>query len=61
MFNHVYREVNKCVDFLAKLGASLDVDFNVFSSPPMDLFNLGEAHARGLFCNRMCPALAFAV
>lgn len=60
-FNHVYREVNKCADFLAKLGASLDVDFNVFSCPPVDLFNLWEAHARGLFCNRMCPAPAFAV
>ena len=60
-FNHVYREMNKCADFLAKLGASLDVDFNVFSCPPVDLFNLWEAHAHGLFCNRMCPAPAFVV
>lgn len=60
-FNHVYREANKRADFLAKLGASLDVDFNVFSSPPMDLLDLWEADARGLFCNRLCPAPSFAV
>nr|XP_023881759.1 uncharacterized protein LOC111994132 [Quercus suber] len=60
-FNHVYREVNKCADFLAKLGASLEVDFNVFSSPPVDLLSLWEADARGLYCNRLCPAPAFAV
>ena len=44
-FNHVYREANKCADFPAKLGVSLDADFNVFSSPPVDLVNLWEADA----------------
>ena len=60
-FNHVYREMNKCADFLAKLGASLDVDFNVFSSLPEDLFSLWEANAHGLLYNKMCLAPAFAV
>ncbi|KAL0014093.1 hypothetical protein SO802_001162 [Lithocarpus litseifolius] len=58
-FNHVYREANKCADFLAKLGASLDIDFNVFSSPPVDLLNLWEADALGLSCNRLCSAPSF--
>ena len=33
---HIFREANRCTDFLAKLGASCEDDFIVFSSPPVD-------------------------
>ena len=33
---HIYREANRCADCLAKLGASCEDDFIVFSSPPVD-------------------------
>lgn len=51
----VYREVNRCVDFLAKLGTSRESDFVVFSSPPVDLIHILEADACGLAVNRLCP------
>lgn len=38
-FRHIYREVNKCTDFLAKLGTLIESDFMVFSSPLVDLSN----------------------
>lgn len=51
-FNHVYKEANKCADF--------PLDFTVFSSPLVDLFNIWEADSRGLCCNRLCPDPSFA-
>ncbi|KAK9994127.1 hypothetical protein SO802_023830 [Lithocarpus litseifolius] len=54
-FRHVYREVNRCADHLAKLGCSMDVDFAVFSSPPVDIISFVEADWRGLYVNRLCP------
>jgi len=54
-FMHVYREANRVADHLAKLGSSMESDFVVFSSPPVDIVSVVEADCRGLFVNRMCP------
>lgn len=37
---HTLREGNQCADFLAKLGASSDVDLLIHDSPPDGLLNL---------------------
>ena len=54
-FRHVYREVNRCADCMAKLGTSMGADFTVFSSPPVDVIPFFEADSHGLFVNRLCP------
>ena len=58
---HIFREANRCADFLAKLGASCEDDFIVFSSPPVDLLCVLEADARGQFVSRLCFDVLFAV
>lgn len=60
-FRHVYSKANKCADYLAKLGSSMDVDFAVFSSPPEDTLSIFEADCRGLYVNRLCPEPVFAL
>lgn len=60
-YRHVYREVNRCADHLAKRGSSLDVDFVVFSNPLVDILSLVEADCRGLYVNRLCPEVVFSV
>jgi len=37
---HSLREGNQCADFMAKLGASNDVELSIHSSPPEDLLPL---------------------
>ena len=38
---HVFREANKCADFLARKGYSMREDFVIFYAPPSaDLVNL---------------------
>ena len=58
---HIYREPNRCADFLAKVGTSIEDDFIVFHSPPVDLLSILEADANGLHVNKLCPAPSFAV
>ena len=54
-FRHIYREANRSADYLAKLGTSIEGDFIVFHSPPVDLVSILEADASGLHVNRLCP------
>ena len=54
-FRHIYREANRCADFLARIGTLLESDFIVFSSLLMDLVSILEADASGLHVNRLCP------
>ena len=49
-FRHIYREANRCADFLARFGSLLENDFIVFTSPPVDLFFFLEADANGTGC-----------
>ena len=58
---HIFREANRCADFLAKLGTSCEDDFIVFSSPPVDLLSVLEADARGQFVSRLCSDVVCAV
>ena len=59
---HVYREANRCVDFLAKLGTTLENDFSFsfFSSPLVDVLTILEADVCGLSVNRLCPDILVA-
>ena len=54
---HVYREANRCADFLSKLGTGLENDFAIFSSPPMDLLAILEDDVCGFSINRLCPVV----
>lgn len=58
---HIYREANRCADYLAKVGTSIKGDFIVFHSPPVDLLSILEADASWLYVNRLCPIPIFAV
>jgi len=49
---HTLREGNQCVDYLAKLGASSDVEIYTHSSPPVDLLPLLRIDASGIFFTR---------
>ena len=50
----IYREANRCADFLARIGILLENDFISFSNPPVDLVSILEADANGLYVNRFC-------
>ena len=52
-FRHIYREANRCADYLAKVGTSIEGDFIVFHSPPVDLLSILEADASWLYVNRL--------
>ncbi|KAL0016799.1 hypothetical protein SO802_003868 [Lithocarpus litseifolius] len=60
-FRHIYKEANKCTDFLARIGTLLDNDFMVFSSLPVNLVSILEADAIGWYVNRLCFGPLFAV
>ena len=50
---HVYREVNQCVDFLAKRGCSMMENFAVFDFPAStDLNILIDSDKNGLYYYR---------
>ena len=34
---HCYRQANRCVDLMARLGANQEQEYILFSSPPVDL------------------------
>ena len=37
----------------------MEIDFVVFSSPPMDIISVVEDDCCGLYVNRLCPELVF--
>ena len=43
------------MNFLAKLGTTLENDFSIFSSPLVDLLTILEADVCGRSINRLCP------
>ncbi|XP_050242423.1 uncharacterized protein LOC126691393 [Quercus robur] len=57
-FKHCYRQVNRCADLLAKMGAAQELDFISFVSPPVDICNAFEDDLNGVYCNRMCSVTA---
>ena len=58
---HIYREANRCADFLAKLGLSIVSDYVELPSPPVDLVHILEDDACGRAVNRLCPIPLFSV
>ena len=53
-FKHCYRQVNRCVDSLARMSCCLDVDFSFFSNPSVDILSVFEDDCNGVFCSRLC-------
>lgn len=60
-FRHIYKEADRCADFLVRLGTLLENDFTVFSSPPVDLFPFLEDDANVVYVNKLCPVSLFVV
>ena len=58
---HIYKEAKRSADWLANFGLNLDSEFESFASLPVDLIPVLEADSRGLYCNRQCTELVFAV
>ena len=59
---HVFREANKCVDFLAKRGCSMREDFVVFYvSPSVELDQLLDSDINGLYYYRLVAATMVSV
>ncbi|XP_039686543.1 uncharacterized protein [Medicago truncatula] len=50
--HHSLREGNQCADFMAKLGASSDVELTLHSSPPEDLLPLLRTDELGVLFMR---------
>ena len=57
---HVYREVNRCANFLAKKGCYMREDFVIFETSPLDeLDKLLVSNVNQLYCyRRIATALA---
>jgi len=51
--SHTFREGNQCEDFMAKLGASSDVDLLLHETPLVGLINLLRNDADGIFFHRV--------
>ena len=58
---HCFREANRCADGLARLGAKQSGDFLLFNCPPVDIIDLFNFDANGLYLNRLCPELVFSL
>ena len=61
IIRHIYKEANRSADWLANFGMNLDSKFDSFSGPLVDLIPVLEANSRGLYYNRQCTELVFAV
>ena len=51
---HCYRQANHCVNLMARLGAEQELEYRLFSSPPVDLAKALEDDCNGVFSNRLC-------
>jgi len=56
---HTLREGNHCTDYMAKLGASSDSNFLLYSSAPQDLIDMIELDAMGTSFPRLWASLSF--
>ena len=56
-FSHCYCQTNRCADMLPKMGADQELDFILFNSRPVDLFNAFEDDCNGVYFNRLCTEL----
>jgi len=51
---HCYCQANRCADLIARLGAEQELEYRLFSSPPVDLAKALEDDCNGVFSNRLC-------
>ncbi|KAL0013291.1 hypothetical protein SO802_000360 [Lithocarpus litseifolius] len=58
-FRHCYREGNRCVDALARMGGTQASDFLILACPPMDLVKLLDFDFHGLYLNRLVQSICF--
>jgi hypothetical protein len=49
---HTLCEGNQCADFMAKFGASSNIEFLLHASPPDNLLHLLKIDAAGTFFSR---------
>ena len=54
---HCYRQANRCVDLMPRLGADQELDYILFTSPPVDLAKAVEDDCNGVCFNRLCTDL----
>ena len=54
-FKHCYREANRCVDGLARVGGQQDSDLIVYDCPPVEIQSFIDFDLSGLYSNRHCP------
>ena len=53
-FRFCYRQANRCVNLLARMGAVQENEFQSFVSPPVDICNVFEDDLNGVYSIRMC-------
>lgn len=53
LVTHIFREVNRCADRLAKMGAVQIIDFLILYEPPLVVDNLLVFNKAKIFCNRL--------
>ena len=51
---HCYCRANRCADLMARLGADQELDYILFTSPPVDLAKVVEDDCNGVCFNRIC-------
>ena len=54
---HCYRQANRCADLMARIRVDQELDYILFSSPPVDLAKALEDDCNGVFFNRLCTDL----
>ena len=54
---HCYRWANWCANLMARLGVDQELDYILFTSPPVDLAKVVEDDCNGVCFNRICIEL----
>ena len=54
---HCYCQANRCADLMARLRADQELEYILFSSPPVDLAKALEDDCTAVFFNRLCTDL----
>ncbi|KAK9996077.1 hypothetical protein SO802_020763 [Lithocarpus litseifolius] len=53
-FKHCYRQANQCADMPAKMSTNEELEFISFDCPHVDIRNILDEDAAGLYVNRAC-------
>ena len=58
---HCYRQANRCVDMLTRLGTVQALSFVSFDSPPEDVRRVLDEDCNGKSFNRICNDIVVSV